>query len=185
MNQKAKNIFKVLGILLVFILALLLIWWLTEDRSTSQLPEDDINNVRNQPRAEDVFTPDQINQAIATPVVNSRIFAERFGSFSSQANFGNVADVENITTPELFERLENLALSGSSEPAENFYSISTRVISSEIIEQTENSATVTVLTQRTEATGTPSNRQERMQNMTLSLQLVGNTWLISDYAWAE
>lgn len=185
MNERVKNILKVVGILLIFILALLLIWWLTEDRTKTTGPEDEIENIRNQPRVEDVFTPEQVQRAVASPTVNARIFAERFGSFSSQASFGNVSDVENIVTPALYSRLQALVASGANEPAENFYSISTRVINTEVTSQTEGSATIVVGTQRTEAIGSPSNTLNRMQDLTLSLQLSGNTWLVNDYEWSE
>lgn len=185
MNERLKNILKVVGLLLIFILAILLIWWLTEDKVKTPTPQDEVEDVRNQPRVEDVFTPDQVSQATASPAVNSRIFAERFGSFSSQANFGNVDDVEVLVTPELYARLQGLVVSSGTEPAETFYSVSTRVINTEVTEQTDSTATVVVGTQRTEATGSPSNKREKMQDLTLSLQLSDGTWLVSDYAWAE
>lgn len=185
MTERKKYILEGLGIILIIALIILLLFWLRSDREV-ETEEPDLpstEDVRSMPRTEDVFDEEVRNNATTSPLVNARIFTERFGSFSSEADFGNLRDVYPIVTPQLRERLEALAESGRDEIREQYFGISTRIISSEILEETNSSASIRVSTQRVEATGSITNQQTRYQDITLSLINSEGNWLIADYEW--
>jgi hypothetical protein len=183
MTYRQKFILEAIGLAVLVALIILLLFLLRGGREDGDSDEPSLDDIRNMPQVQDVFSSDIINNTRPSFEVNARIFAERFGSFSSESNFGNITDIQTIITPELAQRLNSLIASSANEITEQYYGVSTRVLVVEVLEQNETTARLKITTQRTEATGNVNNVSTRIQDLNLTMQLSGNNWLIADYAW--
>lgn len=184
MEKRRRNEYIIIAILVLVLVALL--WFLLRKApEEGEVPvPNDPQTVREMPQARDVFTQEQLEQAEQGPEVAARTFAERFGSYSNQSNYGNVTDVLGIVTPELRAELEALRLAAEQEDELAYFGVNTRVVSSEIV-TTEAGAQVVMQTQREEAEGSPGNVRIRYQELTVSLEKAGRDWLIASYEWGE
>ena len=127
---------------------------------------------------EDVEEP---HQELASTI--SRTFVERFGSYSTDGGYSNVEDVMAIATPSLAVRLQDLAEEARDDAGDEYYGISTRVISTKTISETDDATTLEIVTQRTESVGSPGNSTTFYQTITLNLVRDDLTWLVSDFFW--
>lgn len=108
----------------------------------------------------------------------ARFFAERFGSFSSAAEWQNLKDLRGAVTAGLWSDFENL-MARTDLQAEGSYSLTTKALNLSMTDQTETAATVTVDTQKREVTG----EGERIfyQTVTVDVRNIDGQWLVSDY----
>ena len=134
------------------------------------------------PAATEPLTPVQVG---ATNT--ARLFAERMGSYSTEANFANVDDVRVMATAAFADELARIAANARREALPGtYYGVSTRVLGMTVTSQTDTEAVVSVLTQREEVQGEPTAAATiRNQNMTVRLQREADAWKISGFAWEE
>lgn len=175
---------EVIAAVLILIVLILLLWWF----------------VFRQPKPEVVVNPQPDNIADLVPSVNpadvpapgvvsaqtiTRIFIERFGSYSSESDFANVDDIMSLATPSYQAELNSLLETYRRQyDAEAGYSgISTRVITIKTVSESDTASTFLVTTQREEAVGTPGNTTLRYQDAEVSLVKVGEDWLVNDLNW--
>lgn len=183
MTDRRKFILEALGAIIVIALLIALLLWF-RNREVEETPDTpSVEDIRSMPRTEEVFDEQTRQNTRPAPEVNARIFTERFGSFSSQSDFNNLRDIYPIITPELRIRLEALAAAGANEIREQYFGVSTRVISLETLEATESTARLNITTQRTEASGSVTNQQVRYQDIIIFMVNVDGNWLIADYEW--
>lgn len=183
--DRKKLIEYIIIALLVVALAALIWFLLRKDKETVEPAPNDPSIVRQMPRADQVFTAEQLAAGKQGPEVAARIFAERFGSYSNQSNYGNITDVLTMVTPELRAELEALRAEAQTGIPETYYGVNTRIVSIADPVVTETGTTFSINTQREEANGTPGNTSVRYQELTLTLQEINGAWLIADYAWAD
>ena len=139
---------------------------------------------------EEILTPEQVaptgvparNKEAEANVI-ARSFVERFGSFSSQANYVNINDVKLLATEGLKERLDSIALKAKSVSGGAYYGVSTKVIAVEELTKTDAVAEFKMKTQRQETIDFPSNMSIRYQDIMVDLVKVGDRWLVSDFVW--
>lgn len=113
----------------------------------------------------------------------ARVFTERFGTFSNRNNFENITNLEPfMTTAMQKEQAEYIDANQSDEVPEEYYGITTSVLSTEMIELTETTATVQVQTQRVETTGS-EDPVKNTQSMELTFEKVGENWKVSSASW--
>lgn len=115
-------------------------------------------------------------------------FSERFGSFSKQANFGNIEDAKLFMT----ESLRRWADSYTKQLKEDyqdrdFYEIETKAIAFTVISfnEEEGSARIVVETMRRESESLTEQGDDFMQELTLDFVLTGDRWLIDAAYWEK
>lgn len=169
---------------LLLAVILLLLWWLmrgTPDRPTAQPVVTPVPKViePGSPQAQAPQVAERVQASGAETV--AKVFAERYGSFSTEAEFGNLRDAAALATPEFAARL--LAQADSGTAGGEYYGVTTRVIALTAEEMGETTARFSVSTQRQEAKGSPQGATVRYQAMTVELEKAGEAWLVSDAAW--
>ncbi len=123
----------------------------------------------------------------ATPFAGAeataRSFAERFGSFSSESNFQNIADLYVVMTPTMRQWADTYVAAERALRAKQteFYGVTTRAMKTEIIERSADGIRVRVTTQRVETKGTAQPRSF-YQSMEVALKQFGQGYFV-DGAW--
>lgn len=183
-----RNLLVVLLALLALLIAFLLWWFL---RSKPQ------PNPVVQPTAEETL-PDAVRETIkeqrqkeaqqtrtntASVQSASKTFAERYGSYSTEAEFANLRDVLPLMSASLAAETE--AFIEGSIPAAEYYGVTTRVISLSVdaSDETVGTAQVTVTTQREETKGTAQNASVRYQDLVLRFVREDGQWKVSSATW--
>jgi len=111
----------------------------------------------------------------------ARNFAERFASFSTDANYSNLAEVKLLATARLKAELGKMTAKPASD---SYYGVSSKVLKLTVDEFKENAAQVTITLQRQETkTGQPSS--VRYQDLNLTLIKLGESWLVDRYNWSS
>lgn len=110
-------------------------------------------------------------------------FTERYGSYSTEANFANLEDVLPLMTEALAAETA-LFIEVASVPSE-YYAVSTSVltVSIESLDEELGVSEVVVTTQRVEAKGTVQNESVFYQDLALSLVWESGGWLIDASEW--
>lgn len=179
MNRKKIEI--IAAILVIIALIVLVVFLLTRKKAedVTPTPEDTTSPADELPpvQPEDVPPPAEVSGQTV-----SRIFVERFGSYSSESDFQNITDVLSLATPGFQAQLQTLA---NTPPPSEYYGVSTFVISSKVTAETETTMTLWLTTQRREAIGTPGNTSTRYQDIEVRLEKSGEDWLISGYTWQD
>ncbi|MBU0530958.1 MAG: hypothetical protein ABIG32_03270 [Candidatus Uhrbacteria bacterium] len=188
MNRRNK-IILIVAIILMILLALLLFWYrflrepvipgavvITESPAAEQttLPEPNIGTPPNIP----VRTTQEVSVETLTLT-----FTERYGSYSNEAEFQNLLDLEPLVTNRFMSEIR--AMIASLQVEDYYRAITTRVISMNITEldETTGVATVSVTTQRKEAIGSPMNSEVRYETLLLEIVKQGGVWLVDDATW--
>ena len=115
----------------------------------------------------------------------ARSFVERFGSFSSETNYLNVDDVKALATESFAQELEKIAETARKNATDGYYGISTRLLTTATKEEAVDTAIIIITTQREEATGSPANTNVFVQDITVELQKVGDSWLVNGFSWEK
>lgn len=116
-----------------------------------------------------------------------RSFAERFGSYSNQSNYGNIEDLEIFMSSEMKKWAEEYVadLRANSQYSGSFYGIVTKaLVEPEISSFALDSGQVDVLvsTQREENS---SDGEPRVYNQDIKISFikVGGEWLVNSAIW--
>lgn len=116
----------------------------------------------------------------------SMSFAERFGSFSNQSNYGNFTDLNMMMTDSMKTWAEkNVNDLKSKETGTAYYGITTKALTYEIKSFDDNAGTAEILvgTQRQESTETINGGTSYIQNLDLNLVKVNGDWLFDQAYW--
>ncbi len=189
-SNRAKAMVVGLLILLVIILIIFFLPKRTpsfEDQTPVEIIEDQTPNkpIVETP-AEPTVTPEKVAEASAQVV--GKIFAERYGSYSSESELANIEDVLDICTSSYRATLERFMndMHGASA-AETYYGVSTRVLSVKTTEMNAEGTTarLELLTQREEANGTVGNTSVSYQTMVLEMEKQGDAWKVNNATWQK
>lgn len=168
----------------ILVVLLVLLWLLVFRKSKTQV------DVNPEPTPVVQIVPEVNPADVPAPAVVSastvtRIFIERFGSYSSESDFANVDDIMSLATPAYQAELEALLVTyrRQYDPEAGYNGISTRVITLKPTLESEAEATFLVTTQREEAVGNPGNTNLRYQDADVSLVKAGEDWLVNDLTW--
>ena len=178
-----------LAILFSLLLAviLLILWWLFRAQGPGPAAQPVVTPSAQEPIAPG--SPESQTPEVAARVQSSgaqtvaKVFVERYGSFSNEAQFANIRDVIALATPSYAATLQAQADAGV--PSAEYYGVTTRVISltTEAMDDVAGTARFTVNAQRTEAKGSAQNVTTKYQEIEVSLEKVGTDWKISGAAW--
>lgn len=175
---------------LVLIAVVLILWWPRRGKTPPPAPTANQTNQQVTTNSQSTATPtpatpltaEQRQAASAETVAKS--FIERFGSYSSESEAQNLEDLLPLTTASYRAKMEaqiaDLRAAGASD---EYYGVSTRLLTLTEVSMGESSAEFSALTQREEAKGTLGNTSVKYQTLNVTLQLVGEDWLVSGASW--
>ena len=114
----------------------------------------------------------------------SSFFTERIGTWSNQASESNLADLKFFMTQDMKDWADmKIKDSSRFNDYENYYGITTKVVSTDIVEHKDDKAVVIVHTKRSEE----KNNKIRVFNQDMKLELVKKTgeWKIDGAYWKK
>lgn len=118
----------------------------------------------------------------------SMSFAERFGSFSSQSNYGNFTDLKMFMTSNMQTWVDEYIVElKSQKSASSYYGLTTKALTYEVkkFDDKAGQAEITIGTQRRESTEEINGGQSYIQNLDLSLVKVNGDWLFDRAYWQK
>jgi len=114
-------------------------------------------------------------------------FAERFGSFSNQSNYGNFTDLKILMTDSMKSWADKYVADLKSQPQNKnvYYGVVTTALTYSVKKYDDQSgkAEITIVTQRQESTEKINGGTPYRQNLTLSLAKVNGEWLFDKANW--
>lgn len=179
MNKKRLE--AIAAIIILLALIVLVVFLLLKKQDVKDVtPNGNVTTTNELPvvAPEDVPEP----QAVSAQTV-SRVFVERFGSYSSESDFQNISDILDLSTPAFQTQLQGLIADQRSRQPDGYYGVSTFVISSKVIAESDTAMTLLITTQRREAVGSPGNSTTRYQDIEVKLEKIAEDWLIAGYTW--
>ncbi len=116
-------------------------------------------------------------------IVVAKMFVERYGSYSNEANFQNVRDVLPLMSAG-FAASTTADLATKTAPT-GYYGITTKVITVQSISQNdaEGTASVRVSTQQVEEIGSAQNTAVRYRDMDLTFVKESGVWVVDSATW--
>ncbi len=113
----------------------------------------------------------------------AKTFAERYGSYSTEANFANLTDVLPLMTVAF--AAQTSAYVASATPPAGYYAVTTRAVTVSVDAEDEaaGTASVTVTAQREETKETVQNVSVRYQELVLTFEMEGDVWKVSSATW--
>ncbi len=115
----------------------------------------------------------------------ARSFTERYGSFSNQNDFENLLDLKIYMTEKMQAEVDKVVADNNGETVgeNDYYGITTKVLSVEKVNLTENEAIYTVQTQRKESSGLTSQSYIYGQEARIEFKKVDQQWKVSQFNW--
>jgi hypothetical protein len=114
-------------------------------------------------------------------IVKARNFIERYGSFSSDAQFANLYELKDEMTNRFWQETEKSIANQQLKNSKEFYSIGTKVLN--VIEKISlnDSTTYSISTQRKEI----KNIIEKILYQSAELKMIkqNNNWLVDSIKW--
>jgi len=183
-----QRIFLISGIVVSIILVIMfIILWqrrqanptenITDTTDTTQV-DTGTTNTREVPiesitgRAPQNINPDEL---LAKQV--SRIFVERFMTYSNQNDNRHIGDALVLATGSMASWIQAQSL----ETGDIYEGVTTRVLSSSVRDLTPTSATVEIAVQQEMRTATSSELMQK--NGRVELVKAENTWLVNGFYW--
>ncbi len=173
-----------LAVLVIFILlvAFLLALFLRPKNTPRPAPQEQVT----QPVAPEPTLSERQEQesraSSATLQAQAKLFAERYGSFSTEANYQNLKDLLPVMTATFAAQTETSIR--TAPPSTEYYGVTTRVVSvkTDALDEAAGTASLTVSTQRQETKGNAAPTV-KYQNLALTFQKIGTEWKISSAVW--
>lgn len=200
MDRKTTGI----AIILFGLVAIFAIIWFMFFRTTEVSPVAPETPVAQTPKASVPLTnlplvaPEKDEkEVIVTPRETGEIelarmagsFAERFGSYSNQSNFGNITDLKLFMTSDMKKWADDYVMDARArtEISLAYYGITTKAVTEEVIffDNDTGHAEVLVETSRREAIGTTNNASNFYQDIKIVLIKVKGVWKVDRAYWQE
>jgi hypothetical protein len=186
-----KMRFTVIGLiaLVLLLLILWLLWFLFRSEKspevgkeveTSQIDETEIVSTLK----EQQLKQEQDTRNLAAGVTSvAKMFVERYGSYSNEANFQNLIDVLPLMTDTFAEETKNFI--AKSILPETYYGVTTKVltVTVEKMDEAKGFATIRLNTQREIAKDSPQNVSVENQEILLELVRLEGVWKVSSANW--
>ena len=189
-SRRKRTIFILLALL---VLLLLLLWFLmaflsrtpeTEIGPTETTTEEEVDDVipSNPTISEEAVERERETRNGSSDVISlSKSFVERYGSYSNEAEFANLVDVLPLMSDSFASETEDFI--ESAVAPEEYYGVSTQIVTVSVLSQSESQATVLLTTQREEANGSPQNTSVYYQDIELVFVKEGGEWRVNSATW--
>ncbi len=178
-----KPILIVLLVLFIFLLAVLLALFLKPKAVPQPAPQEQATQPDAVPEPTLSQRQEQESRASsATLQAQAKLFAERYGSFSTEAQYQNLKDLMPVMTDAF--AAQTAASIKNMPPATAYYGVTTRVVAvkTDALDEAGGSASMTIGTQRQETKGTDAPTV-KYQNLALTFKKVGTEWKVSSAVW--
>lgn len=195
----SRNKKIIIGILITIIIVVVLwaIWtWLTwRARQVAPVvpPEEAVSEeVLPAPAVPIVLPPNFIVPPAAvlpaeasTVEAIARSFAERFGSYSNQSNFENIADLYPFMTDKMRQWAEDYIAEARIKRASpvSYWGITTRALAVKILEQEKDRVLLVVTTSRRESTAEELTSKVFMQDIQILFVKENDFWKADSAEW--
>ena len=185
-TRKKIEIIVAIIVLIVFIVALVM--FVSKTTPDQQIVVDDASGQLDTSgdrgsQVSEVDPADIPSVSAVSASTIARTFVERFGSYSSEVDFMNVEDVLSLATEDFEDELTGIIERARRNADDAYYGISTVVITTKVVKQTDSTATLRMTTQREEAIDDPANTTVRYQDIVIELVKDGDDWLIDGFTW--
>ncbi len=186
--ELSKRIKKTLVLILMLLIVVLLILYLvriwSSVPSVSETPvvEEQEEQVEKPVIDEEARAEQQEAAAEANIRTVVKTFTERYGSYSSEADFANITDVLPLMTEDYAAHTQDAMASWTSSDV--YYGVTTQVLAMEITTDEEaGTAEAIISTQREEARGEVQNISVSYQEIVLDLVRVSGSWFVDNATW--
>lgn len=183
-------------IIAVMLLTLAVVAWLIWQQFAPEEPTFTNRNVNEETNVNVVVVKANINTE--TPPINeetveklemrriANLFTERFGSYSSEANFQNILDLKDYMTGKMWTWADNYVKKQRIIQAgdKTYFGITTKVLSTTINNQTESKAELLIITQRKE-TKEDGTIKTYTQDIILQMRKIENDWKVDEATWQD
>ncbi|MCR4312235.1 MAG: hypothetical protein NUV56_03045 [Candidatus Uhrbacteria bacterium] len=185
-TRKKIEIIAAAIVLVVFIVALVL--FLRKPAEEIAVGEDEADiQLETSPdraaRADEVEPADIPKDSTVSANTIARTFVERFGSFSSESDYANIEDISSLATDAFQVELNDIIEQARRNADGAYYGISSIVITTKVVNETDTTMTLQMTAQREEAIDDPSNVNIRYQDIIVDLVKEGDDWLIDGFTW--
>lgn len=184
--KQRRNI--ILGLSLALLLFFLLIIWflLPKQKSGTEIPKEVPTTV---PVTTSPYTTEQLQVEKETRmqasgvIAASKLFVERYGSYSNEANFQNVKDVLSLMS-EKFRAATEKDLLAKVAP-KGYFGVTTRVVTASVVmqDETKGTAVIDLSTQRVEENGSAQNTTTKYQDIQLTFVKESGVWKVDSATW--
>ena len=174
-----------LGILIIF---LWILWFFFHPKTTTPTVKPSTTSTSQTAPASTVSQQateqeKQLRTQAAGVIALAKLFTERYGSYSNEADFQNIRDVIPLMS-KTFAATTTADLATKKIPT-GFYGITTRVITVKVLKNDDKAgmALVDVDTQRQEETGSAQNTSVKYQTIELAFVKESGVWLVDSATW--
>lgn len=190
MMTRRKRLAIVVLILLALLLLLIWLLWALFSRGGAKEEveemvqvEEVIEVIPTRPTiSEQELEAERETRVTSADVVSlSKSFVTRYGSYSNEANFANLEDVLPLVSVSFAAQLQNTI--DTSVAPEEYYGVSTSIVTVKVDEKGETTSQVTVTTQREEAIGSPQNTTVKYQDIVLTFVMENASWKVDSATW--
>jgi len=186
MSRRTKISIIVIIIILILLALVLFLWRWMPDKEPAVIvvdPGPTIEIDEPDPNGPKEMLPEEVEPIDVSLETLAKTFGERYGSYSNESDFANLYDLMPLMTSSMQGDTEDLI--ERVVVADVYYGITTRVLSTELVEYEEELgyATMNVLTQREEAMGSPQNAEVKYQTLVLEMVKQGGTWKVNKATW--
>jgi len=187
-------------IIIVLALTVAVLAWLVFFRPTAAPPTNQplaptspvVTNSEEPAASGDIIGEEPVNRnapaAPADPALVVRVlamsFAERYGTYSNDANFQNLRDLVSIITDSFRAELDNIITVGTGA-SPSYHGVISHAVLAEVQQMTDSSAAVKVTTQRQESFSRLGEPQLSYETLAVELEKVGNGWLVNKAEWEK
>lgn len=190
---RRKRLFIVALILLALLLLLIWLLWVLFSGGGGTQGGEEVAQVEEVEEVEEVISTrptiseqelqaERETRTTSADVLSlSKSFVIRYGSYSNEANFANLEDVLPLVSASFAARLQNTI--DTSVAPEDYYGVSTSIVTVKVDEKSETASQVTVTTQREEAIGSPQNTTVKYQDIVLTFVMEDESWKVDSATW--
>lgn len=184
MSLRSK-VLLVLVVILVILLAIWLYFWLQNNNTIVNTNVNKPLVLNNTPITNipiDTTIPKPIDNTLSARVLALN-FAERYGTYSNDLPYENLHNLTGILTPSFQARINSIIQANAKQ--EGFYSITTKALVAKVNSQTDNTAQLTISTQRQELFTRNGEIKVSYATLSVSLNKSGENWLVDSAAWEK
>lgn len=198
-EQKNNKFLKVLiAVLILFLIMALIYFYFYKDgglKEKAQIFETEKQiEFNNQPAAGNTVAKAEIKNKLGDGDVDelelkqmAAAFAERFGSFSNQSNYGNISDLKIFMTDKMRNWSDEFVAAEKAKKSDIsiYFGVTTKALAEEMkkFDKENGEAEALVKTQRREASGFTSNISSYYQDIAISFKKEKGVWKVDSAKW--
>ncbi len=175
----------------ILVLVIFLVWWLWpksqgQEAVEPQVEQPSVNlqvqkELRNFPPVTEPVTAEVLQDLDVRQVAYA--FVERYGSYSTDQLLNNLEELKGEVTPSMAEQLNREMLDRAQKNRATYYGVTTKALSGEVVESSDQLAEVVVSTQQAQYIGGSLEPLLSYPKIEIKLVKDGNQWQIDEANW--